>query len=133
MSTAAPRQQEMRPRRLYTYDELAQELPESNQPCELWDGEVNMAPAPFFQHQKIVLRLYRKLDDWVSAGGLGEVVTAPIDMVLSPRRAVQPDVLFISASRREIIQDVVRGPADLVMEVTSPGGRQRDRIEKKDL
>ncbi len=120
-------------RRRYTYDEIVDEMPETNQPCELWDGELIMAPAPFFDHQKTVLRFYRRLDDWVSFGKLGEVVASPIDMVLSPHRAVQPDVAFIATARLAIIQRVIRGPADLVAEVVSLGGRSRDRIEKRDL
>jgi Uma2 family endonuclease len=121
------------PQRLYTYDELAAEMPETNQPHELWDGELIMAPAPFFDHQKIVLRFYRRLDDWASSRNLGEVITSPIDMVLSPHRAVQPDVAFIAKERLSIIQRVIMGPADLVAEVVSLQGRSRDRIEKRDL
>jgi Uma2 family endonuclease len=120
-------------RRLYTYAELVAELPESNQPCELWDGELMMSPTPSFNHQKIVFRFQRALHDWVAARELGEVVGAPMDMVLSPHRAMQPDVIFIARDRLEIIQRVVMGPADLVAEVISPGGRNRDRIEKRDL
>jgi len=120
-------------RRLYTYDELVAEMPETNQPHELWDGELIMAPAPFFDHQKTVLRFYRRLDDWVSSGSLGEVITSPIDMVLSPHRVVQPDVAFIARDRLAIIQRVIMGPADLVAEVVSLGGRSRDRIERRDL
>ena len=120
-------------RRRYTYDEIVDEMPETNQPCELWDGELIMAPAPFFDHQKTVLRFYRKLDDWVSFGKLGEVIASPIDMVLSPHQAVQPDVAFIATARLGIIQRVIRGPADLVAEVVSLGGPSRDRIEKRDL
>lgn len=70
--------------RRYTYDELVAEMPESNQPCELWDGELIRSPAPSFFHQKIAFRLQRALDDWVVPKKLGEVVGAPIDMVLSP-------------------------------------------------
>lgn len=120
-------------RRRYTYDELVAEMLETNQPHELWDGELIMAPAPFFSHQKIALRFYRKLDDWVAARQLGEVIASPIDMVLSPHRVVQPDVAFISKERLQIIQRVIRGPADLVAEIVSLGGRNRDRIEKRDL
>ena len=120
-------------KRLYTYDELVAEIPESNQPTELWDGELIMAPAPSFFHQKIVFRFQKALNDWVVAHGLGEVVGAPIDMVLSPHRVVQPDVAFIAKERLNIIERAIMGPADLVLEVISLGGRNRDRIEKRDL
>ena len=119
--------------RLYTYDELVAEMPETNQPHELWDGELIMAPAPHFGHQKMVLRFYRRLDDWVLSRNLGEVIASPIDMVLSAHRVVQPDVAFISKERLAIIQGAIMGPADLVAEVVSLGGRNRDRIEKRDL
>src|SRR2546427_2663638 len=91
-------------KRLYTYDELVAEMPETSQPCELWDGELIMSPAPSFDHQEIVLRFYRRLFEWVSQRKLGKVVTAPIDMVLSPHRAMQPDVAFIAQDRLGIIR-----------------------------
>jgi Uma2 family endonuclease len=120
-------------RRLYTYEELLAELPESNQPCELWDGELIMSPTPSFFHQEIAFRFQRALHDWVEAHKLGKVVGAPIDMVLSPHRVMQPDVVFISQERLHIIQRVIMGPVDLAAEVVSLGGRNRDRIEKRDL
>ena len=120
-------------KRRYTYDEMVAELPETNQPCELSDGELIMSPSPSFDHQKIVLNFYRRLYDWVSQRKLGEVVTAPMDMVLSPHRAVQPDVAFIAQDRLGIVQKVIHGPVDLAVEVISLGRRNRDRIEKRDL
>src|SRR5213595_2963794 len=92
------------PVRRYTYDELVAEFPETNQPCELWDGELIMSPSPSFNHQKIVLNFYRRLHEWVSKRKLGEVVTGPLDMVLSPHRAMQPDVAFIAQDRLGIIR-----------------------------
>ncbi len=120
-------------RRRYTYAEARAQLPETNQPCELWDGELTMSPAPSFYHQKVALRFYKALDAWVSARGLGEVIAAPVDMVLSERRVMQPDVAYISRARLGIIEHAIMGPADLVAEVVSLEGRHRDRIEKKDL
>lgn len=119
--------------RIWTYAEMETELPETNLPTELWDGELTMAPAPSFYHQDITLRFYKMLDAWVSRHRLGKVVASPMDMVLSPHRSVQPDVLFISNARLGIIQRVVRGPADLVAEVISPSTRRKDRIDKRDL
>ena len=119
--------------RRYSYDTLVAELPETNQPLEIWDGELIMAPAPLFEHQQIALRFYRMLYDWVAGHDLGVVTTSPIDMVLSPHRVVQPDVVFIAKQRLNIIQGAIHGPADLVAEVISLGTRNRDRIEKRDL
>jgi hypothetical protein len=41
-----------------TYSDLLASMPESNQPCELWDGELVMSPAPSFYHQEIVFRCW---------------------------------------------------------------------------
>jgi Uma2 family endonuclease len=126
-----PKVTEKRPR--VTYAELVAQLPETNQPCELWDGELIMSPAPSFYHQEIVFRFHRSLHDWVVDRRLGKVVGAPIDMVLSPHRTTQPDVAFVAQERLKIIQRAIMGPADLVAEVVSLEGRHRDRIEKRDL
>lgn len=120
-------------KRRYTYEELVAEMPETNQPCELWDGELVMSPAPSYFHQKIVARFFRQLDDWVGGRKLGEVVFGPIDMVLSSHRVTQPDVAFISKERLGIVTKTINGPVDLAAEVISLGNRNRDRIEKRDL
>jgi Uma2 family endonuclease len=119
--------------RRYTYDELVAEMPETNQPAELWDGELIMSPAPSYYHQKIVARLFHDLYSWVLKLKLGEVVSAPVDMVLSPHRVTQPDVVFIAKNRLGIIGRAINGPVDLAAEVVSLGDRNRDRLEKRDL
>ena len=121
------------PARRYTYEELVAETPETNQLWELWDGELIMSPAPSFYHQKVVLHFYRHLYEWVSRRQLGEVVTAPIDMVLSPHRVTQPDLVFIAKARLNIVAKTINGPVDLAVEVISLGDRERDRIQKRDL
>jgi Uma2 family endonuclease len=119
--------------RRWTFDELVAELPESNLPTELWDGELIMSPAPSFFHQEIVARFYKALDAWVTQRHLGKTGIAPLDMVLATRRATQPDVVFIANERLGIIEERIMGAADLVAEVLSPGSRRRDRIDKRDL
>ncbi len=120
-------------KRLWTYDEMIAELPETNLPTELWNGEIIMSPAPHPDHQRIVARFYKKLDRFVEARGLGEVLFSPIDVVLTRHRVVQPDVLYVSKLRRDIIQKQINGVPDLAMEVISEGSWQRDRIQKKAL
>ncbi len=119
--------------RRWTFDELAAELPESNLPTELWDGELIMSPSPSFFHQEVVDRFHDSLKAWVRQHHLGKTAVAPLDMVLATSRATQPDVLFVTTERLGIIKDRLRGAADLVAEVISPESRRRDRIDKRDL
>lgn len=119
--------------RRWTFDELAAALPESNSPAELWDGELVRMPAPSFLHQQIVDRFHDLLKAWVQRHNLGKTATAPLDMVLTTRRAVQPDVVFISNARLDRVAAQIRGAADLVAEVVSPDSRRRDRFDKRDL
>src|SRR5216684_1275847 len=99
--------------RRYTYQELVEEMPETPQPCELWDGELSISPAPSFFHQEIVFRFHLALHNWVAERQLGKVISAPIDMVLSPHRVPQPDVAFVAKERLSMIQRAIMGPADL--------------------
>lgn len=92
-----------------------------------------MSPSPSLSHQRILARLFKALDAWVEKHRLGETVLAPIDMVLTTRRATQPDVVFISNERLGIMKERIMGAADLVAEIISPGSRRRDRIDKRDL
>ncbi len=120
-------------KRVWTYDELLTELPETNQPTELWEGELIMAPSPGALHQRISFRLARRLEQFVAEHQLGEVLVAPLDVILTPRRVVQPDIIYVSPAKQGIIQDRIRGVPDLIVEVVSPGTWRRDRIEKKAL
>ena len=66
--------------RRWTFDELVAELPESNLPTELWDGELLMFPAPPFLHQEIVDRFHDLLKAWVRQHQLGK--TAPAILIM---------------------------------------------------
>jgi Uma2 family endonuclease len=120
-------------KRLWTYDEMVAELPESNLPMELWAGELIMSPTPNPTHQRLVFNLASLLRDFVTQKKLGEVFLSPLDVVLSQRQVVQPDVFFIAKSRLHLVTDRVRCAPDLAVEVLSPGRRRRDRVDKKDL
>ena len=133
MTVAAPTRPKARSHRLWTYDEMVAELPETNQPVELWNGEIIMSPAPHPDHQTIVLNFAATLREFVAVGRLGKIFVSPVDVVLAPRRVVQPDVLFIAKERLNIVGSCIAGAPDLVMEVISVGSWQRDRIQKKAL
>jgi Uma2 family endonuclease len=73
----------------------------------------------------------RLLEDFAEAGGLGLVLDAPCDVVLSDFDVLQPDALFVSTARLPIVGEKYVGPApDLVIEVLSPSTENRDRVLK---
>lgn len=121
----------------FTYEDY-KSLPESEtKRYELLEGELLMVPSPTPYHQDISRNLLRLLDDHVRRQSLGKVYAAPLDVVLGvgeEREVVQPDLLFISKERAEIIaEEEIRGAPDLVVEVLSPATAQRDRAYKRTL
>lgn len=101
---------------------------------QLLDGEMIVAPSPTTRHQRILLRLYQAVNDFVGTHRLGEVLVAPCDVVLSNHDVAQPDVLFISNERSGIVTEPnIQGAPDLVVEVLSPGTTQYDRGYKRSL
>jgi Uma2 family endonuclease len=116
-----------------TYEDLLR-LPEDRLRHELIDGEHHMSPAPDLRHQSIVLNLAAILLAFVRAHGLGKVLTAPTDVVLSAHDVVEPDVLFVAAGRADRLRErYVAGAPDLVVEVLSPASRGMDKIKKRRL
>jgi Uma2 family endonuclease len=114
----------------FTYEDYVL-LPEDRR-YEVVSGELVVTPAPTPFHQVVLGRIWRLLDDHVGAHGLGRVLLAPCDVVLSKFDVLQPDILFISTERRPIIGEKYVGPApDLVVEVLSPySTADRDRTAK---
>lgn len=108
------------------------QTPETVLPRELVYGEFRAADAPLPSHQRTVARLFRALDDHVTALRLGEVWLSPIDVVLDADRhlVVQPDLLFVSQDRSRIVMDRIRGAPDLVIEVLSPFPRIGEMSER---
>jgi Uma2 family endonuclease len=107
-----------------TYEELSQ-LPADGHRYELFDGEAYRSPSPSLQHQRILLRLATAIQACLPAGA--EIYTAPLDVVLSPSTALQPDLLVVREESAAIVQDVIRGVPDLMVEVLSPSTEGMDR------
>ena len=118
---------------LWTYDEMSAKLPETNQHIELWDGELFIGDAPSLNHQTSLLQLGKRMDNFVREHKLGFVFVAPVDVVLSQTRVVQPDVVFVSNEKKKILGKAIRGVPDLVVEIISTGSWRRDTIDKRAL
>lgn len=118
----------------FTYKDY-KSLPESEtKRYELLEGELIVVPSPTTYHQQISRRMEFLLLNHVEDNDLGEVLNAPLDVVLSGEDVVQPDILFISRERSNIItEEDIKGSPDLIIEILSPGTENYDRGYKKTL
>jgi len=109
-------------------------FPEDGRRHELIAGEHYVTPAPTTRHQRLLARLFRVLNEQVEKYTLGEVLFAPVDVVLSPEDVVQPDLIFLSNSRRQrLTAKNIQGAPDLVVEVISDASRRLDKKLKRAL
>ena len=116
----------------FTYEDY-RNTPEDKR-YELLDGELVMVPSPKEQHQRLSIKLAMRLQQFVEETGMGYVYTAPFDVVLSDTDVVQPDLLFVSRERRQIItDDNIQGAPDVVVEILSQSTAERDRTYKRSL
>lgn len=104
------------------------ELPDEPR-CELIHGRFYLSPSPVRIHQFVVGCIGRVLYDIADATG-GEAIIAPMDVHLADHTVAQPDILYVSPERRQILRTWVEGAPDLVVEVLSPSTVRMDRLLK---
>jgi Uma2 family endonuclease len=115
----------------YTYADY-EKLPEGA-PYQLIGGELVKSPSPTVLHQDIISALFRKLVPFVDSG-MGKVYFAPLDVYLSEVETYQPDLMFITNERLDIIKEKnIQGAPDLVIEVLSPCTAYYDLRHKKEV
>ena len=116
-----------------TYDDFVN-FPDDGRRHELIDGEHFVTPAPVLRHQELLGRLYLALGNHLAQHRAGKVYLAPADVVFSSFDVVEPDLLFVSNERLEILAETrLTGAPDLVVEILSPSTRRTDEIRKRQL
>lgn len=116
----------------YTYKDYL--LIDDDKRYEILRGGLIMVPAPFTIHQRLLIRLSVIFSNFIKEKKLGEVLVAPTDVVLSEDTVVQPDMLFISKERLDIIKEAaITGSPDLIVEIVSPSSASYDTVEKRDI
>ena len=122
------------PARHWTVDEVrAMQDEERAWPrYELIDGELLVTPAPRRLHQRAVAELFRLVDPYVRAHGLGVTEFSPADIQLEPGTLVQPD-LFVSPllDGRAPLHWPETTRLILAAEVISPSNPRADRVTKR--
>jgi Uma2 family endonuclease len=113
-----------------TYQDYAA-LPDDGRRYEIHEGELSVTPAPGSKHQIVSSNLVWALETQVRSRGLGLVLCAPLDVILSDRTIVQPDIVFLATDRvGRISERGVEGGPTLVVEILSPSTRETDRNAK---
>lgn len=103
------------------------DTPDDGNRYEVIDGELFVAPPPVREHQHAAGNLYGAIWSYLQPHPIGLVYMAPLGVKLDGSNGIQPDVLYVSNERREILTDRgVEGAPDLVIEVLSPSTRARD-------
>lgn len=99
---------------------------------EVWEGVYVMSPMPNDEHQMLVGRLTRILDEVVADPGLGQVrpginVSDRVEEWRTNYRV--PDVaVFLKGSRAINHESFWLGGPDLAIEIVSPGDQTRDKL-----
>ena len=121
-----------KPKAKLTYEDYAK-TPDDER-WELIDGELFRMPSPNIAHQITSGNLFLRVAPFVQERSLGIVLAAPMDVVLSDTDTVEPDLLFISRERMNIVARLnIQGAPDLVVEIHSPSTAQRDLTAKREL
>lgn len=120
------------PTNRYTYKDYL--LIDDDKRYEILRGGLIMVPAPFTIHQRLLIRLSVIFSNFIKEKKLGEVLVAPTDVVLAEDIVVQPDILFISKERLDIIKEAaIMGSPDLIVEIVSPSSASYDTVEKRNI
>lgn len=112
----------------YTAADYAK-LPEGA-PFQLIEGKLIYMPSPYVVHQRVLGSLHVKVFTHVEKNELGEVHFAPLDVHFDEENVFQPDLLFVSVSRKDIIRNFIQGAPDLVVEILSKGTKKVDEETK---
>ncbi len=114
--------------------EMVRALPEDGKRYEVIAGELFVTPAPSYDHQEAVVRLWARLDPYVKVHLVGRATVSPADIEFDEYTLVQPDVFVVPLvggrrpRRWSDIETLV-----LAVEVLSPSTARADRTVKRRL
>ena len=117
-----------------TYDDFVL-FPDDGKRHELIDGEHYVTPSPNIRHQRISGNLHLMIGTWLEEHPIGQLFSAPLDVVFSNFDVVEPDLLYMSNERAAHVMTLlhVKGVPELLIEIGSPVTRKRDETIKRRL
>jgi Uma2 family endonuclease len=123
----------LRASKRWTYDDLAL-LPEDGHRHEIIDGKHYLHESPDTKHQRVSLHFILEIGTYLRDYPVGQLYHALLDVVLSQYDVVEPDLMFITNERREIITvKNIQGAPDLLVEILSHSNESHDEVTKHAL
>jgi Uma2 family endonuclease len=120
---------------LVTAEEFAT-IPDDDHRYELVEGRVIRMSPPGSVHAVLATRIAILLGQYADAHGLGAVMTSGgFKLASNPDTVREPDVAFVRRERFPadgIPEGFWPGPADLAVEIRSPGDRKSEILAKVD-
>ena len=114
-----------------TWDDIKDWPEDVSRRVELFDGALEVSSLPWTDHGIVGSNLGGLLFRHLEGRALGQLFSAPIDVVLAPECVCQPDLCFVRAERLDVIKPThIAGPPDLCIEVLSPSSLKRDEVTK---
>lgn len=106
-------------------------LPNDRNRYEILEGELAVTPSPSFSHQRTSRNLEFILFNHIKAGNLGEIINAPMDVILDNSNIVQPDLVFIKGYKAgSVSARGIEGSPELLVEILSHSTARYDRVSK---
>jgi Uma2 family endonuclease len=120
--------------KLLTYEDYVKLTPPDNGNFELLNGQIYFMASPKPSHQEISSLLNTYLGIFIITHKLGKLFAAPMDVVFTEHDTFQPDLLFITQERLNIIgENKIEGSPDLVVEILSPSNDNSEMSYKKHI
>lgn len=122
----------VRPVTRFTYDDLLA-FPEDGKRREIIEGALVVTASPSVRHQRVSIRLAIAVGNYLAAhSGVGEVLHAPVDVVLEDGDVVVPDLVVVTADQRDVVTaKYLAGAPAIVVEILSPSSRRMDEKTKR--
>jgi Uma2 family endonuclease len=127
-----PLKRQTPPRERLTYAEFCSRVHE--QKADPINGEIIMASPARIKHEDFVDFWKTVFRRYVKKKELGRVIGSRVAMKFSEHDAPEPDIMFVKKERLHLLGETeIFGPADLVVEVVSPGSRRVDFVDKREV
>jgi Uma2 family endonuclease len=103
---------------------------EEGAPFQLINFELVLSPGPIPEHQIISGKIFNTMCLFLEqSGNDGIAIYSPLDVHFDDGNIFQPD---LSAERRHIIQKMIEGTPEMIIEILSPSNACYDLRQKKE-